>query len=105
MIWSATTCRIVDSSKPWFSEGRNDVSRFGPTFPVAFASASVWQAAHFSVKSCLPADLSALAGNDGADAGAAARGGKRENGEPGGGRSSHYWLVAPIVAIASSRDG
>jgi hypothetical protein len=53
--------RTVCSEKPWVLSEENASSRFGPTVPCDFASASVWHEAHegsdgFALceKSCFP---------------------------------------------------
>src|SRR5206468_607817 len=51
----------VDSLKPWLRSLPNAASRFGPIFPDAFASRSVWHVAHLEMKSALPFDLSPFA--------------------------------------------
>src|SRR4051794_3021616 len=68
-IWSRTMARIVDSAKPWARGTAKEASRFGPTFPSVPASASTWHEPQDCLslpgplmKSCLPALLSAAAG-------------------------------------------
>ena len=61
-ICSCTTERMVDSLNPCRLEGPKASSRFGPTFPLVAASASVWQPPHFETKSFFPFVLSPVAG-------------------------------------------
>ena len=58
-ICPRTTSAIVCSEKPWALLEEKASSRFGPSVPVDFASASVWQEAHEPLlvvarKSCFP---------------------------------------------------